>query len=961
MTRTNRTLSIASDRRGRVPFAVVGVLLLLSSAVIVASLQSRPDVESDVDPALVLDRSESATGTTMKDAILEATERAAASPVTEPAEEGPFEELLGEEDADPDDVFREYVALLVYREVYSRVNGTSHTVRENATATVTLPAIDGIADARDGIDRVSFEHGTEDGTTDLDPGETRVTVEDVSFAVTEGGDHVTTRTRPVTVTVASPVFQLHDRVQLYQERLNMSMVDGGGYEGVGRRFTLRTYPVVIAKSMANYYKGTPTDAPIQRIVPHKQTEVLANDAIYAVQSNTFETRDPDWYRPMTSRTLCWLTWEYENNVEDDTLSSNFSSIEDVTNGTFDDDDVCEGAEALFGDSSGDPDAIPSIGELTTSLLPHQDSLQTGEDVSYALFSQMAWATLHETPHDYSDEIVGDPPDVNDDDRGTIEDKTDLDGDDHPPLFGPGAHTDVREIVEDVYSMDLTFESETDPPQFDIDSPDGEGWELVNKEYVDLEESVEITDEWESRDISETNPLLYTVNIQDEIKLEKTWERNRSETRSDTGSLNVTIRIRGEYAPDANITDVGPWADRFDNITDHSGQVETLFEGSGNFENAPGYVFEEIFGVERDGATHELEERLDNKVHENEAALLDTIGVPDIDRINDHTVMTRFVTGLEDPREQLKGYAEDELDTARRRVTALGPVSFNRSEFLSGNPLRDMSDRLNENYSNIVHRSHSPSEPFEDMEAFLRAEVRHRHHKTAFRYIRREANEHDRVLEEQFGDNRGTAMSLAADAVSRDAPKFGGSMGTTELLGNVSFEVRGSPTYLEFDDLERETVPAIRPEGEPAHNITDIDDVEHVSAVGRYENRVPYFGVPILPSSYGTWYVTGSSWHVQFKGEYARFEVTANVSEQSRMPSLTYVREDKDVETTIAGTTATIGAVEPIRVDTSAEFPMVVPAGKAGTGDPDGSLVDETEEWDYIGPGYEDVEDDGEED
>lgn len=65
------------------------------------------------------------------------------------------------------------------------------------------------------------------------------------------------------------------------------------------------------------------------------------------------------------------------------------------------------------------------------------------------------------------------------------------------------------------------------------------------------------------------------------------------------------------------------------------------------------------------------------------------------------------------------------------------------------------------------------------------------------------------------------------------------------------------------------------------------------------------------------------------GEYARFEVTANMSEQSRAKAMTYVREDKEVEMTIGDTTAEIGEVEPIRVDTWAEFPMVVPAGKAG--------------------------------
>jgi hypothetical protein len=85
---------------------------------------------------------------------------------------------------------------------------------------------------------------------------------------------------------------------------------------------------------------------------------------------------------------------------------------------------------------------------------------------------------------------------------------------------------------------------------------------------------------------------------------------------------------------------------------------------------------------------------------------------------------------------------------------------------------------------------------------------------------------------------------------------------------------------------------------------------------------------------GYWYATVNAWDVRADGEYARFEVTANVGMPGQTSATTYVREDETVTLEIAGAERTIGDVEPIAFDGRSMLLVVVPPGGIGVGDRD---------------------------
>lgn len=105
-------------------------------------------------------------------------------------------------------------------------------------------------------------------------------------------------------------------------------------------------------------------------------------------------------------------------------------------------------------------------------------------------------------------------------------------------------------------------------------------------------------------------------------------------------------------------------------------------------------------------------------------------------------------------------------------------------------------------------------------------------------------------------------------------------------------------------------------------------------VGRVKSpvRIPA-GLPLLPVP-GYWYATVNAWDVRADGEYARFEVTANVGTPGQTSATTYVREDETVTLEIAGTERTVGDVEPIEFDGRSLLVVVVPPGGIGVGDRD---------------------------
>ena len=79
---------LATGRRARVPLALVGVLLLVTSVTVVGVIETREEPDPDVDASLAIDRTEAATQAALRDGAQRAAEIAAGQPARTSGEYG---------------------------------------------------------------------------------------------------------------------------------------------------------------------------------------------------------------------------------------------------------------------------------------------------------------------------------------------------------------------------------------------------------------------------------------------------------------------------------------------------------------------------------------------------------------------------------------------------------------------------------------------------------------------------------------------------------------------------------------------------------------------------------------------------------------------------------------------------------------------------------------------------------
>ncbi|WP_435069508.1 DUF7286 family protein [Haloplanus sp. C73] len=267
---------LADDRRARVPFALVGALLLVGAATFGAALSTQGPARVDRDVDAAMDRTTAATTTALRSAIDEAAHEAASEPVTEPANT-PYGRLLSD-----DTPFRDALRLRIYRSVEERLSTTQYR-RGDVTAVASLPAATTPPELRTEMGRIEVR-GVENGTA------LRVTVRNISITARESGRVVASEERTRTVTVSTPVLALHDRATTFETRLNRGPLDG---PGLGRRLTARLYPVAWARGWGQFY-----GAPIANVVSNRHVETSTNGAVLEAQREMFGRSDPAGRRGM---------------------------------------------------------------------------------------------------------------------------------------------------------------------------------------------------------------------------------------------------------------------------------------------------------------------------------------------------------------------------------------------------------------------------------------------------------------------------------------------------------------------------------------------------------------------------------------------------------------------------------------------------------------------------------------
>ncbi len=272
-SRWRRPRTFVVDERARVPFALVGVLLLVTSSAYAAGLADQGLVGEDRRVERAVERVDADATAALRSAAREAAHDAAAEPVTRaPDGSGPASLAVRERSAF-EDAFRIRLAIAgmeALDAVESDVGGVE--------ADASLPAVESADDLVAARERVRVEP-VANGTA------TRVIFGGVETTATRDGRTVVNRTRPRTVTVAVPTLAAHERTERFETRLDRGPVEGAG---LGRQLTASLYAMAWARGYGQY-----AGAPVENVVANRHVELATNAGIVRVQRDVFGASDPD--------------------------------------------------------------------------------------------------------------------------------------------------------------------------------------------------------------------------------------------------------------------------------------------------------------------------------------------------------------------------------------------------------------------------------------------------------------------------------------------------------------------------------------------------------------------------------------------------------------------------------------------------------------------------------------------
>lgn len=1010
------TVSIDLDERGRVPFSLIAVLLLLSSVLIVTTLETRsePTIERDMDRAM--DRTLAATQGELRTAVLDASYRAGTAPVISDTESEV--EAIANAD-DQEERFRNYVKLLVYLEATETLSNAGGTVGSETQTTVSIPSVTASGngasiDPDEAIDRVDLDIGHFDD--DVEMGTVAATIEDIEFHVTRDGVEALEETRSITVSVGTPVFELHDRMVEYESQLNTGFFDesvNSSVDGLGQHLGARLYPFAYFKAGwdRTQLTRTPDQHDFEEVIDVKHTEVLANDAIFDVQNDVFGTQDPYADRTMRPGYVCLAT-QIGNDLSGSDSSSGTDSMIDrdavdlgtdadgVENETSIDDiedQLCDGGEVqewLFGDNAtGELPEVPELSELLVDGLGEMDVMDGTQEVP---LEDVAKAAHMEYSTEEAQDIVGWMEEQTTEEMaaGNIAPESDIDDADLPD--GDDEYDrSVRDIVEELYQIDLERDDDSIhvsgglPPS---DAPDDRAnyTKADDMTVVDTVSSVTVDHET-FEDGNASDRTLHEVDVAADLQLERTqtWESNdpenvtpatRTFSTDRTVSLTAAIDIDGEY----EFYRQGEYYDR-DEFPVEDRPLERDYESGytdgdiwrDNFEEGLELGITELTTADssddvHDDFTDEIESLEGDSVSSTET-LEDTVKDDLVAGDSTHTVELEDLKPdseadlLEEVRTDLTETHSEFLETIDEQ-----PFEVERTELMETPtpPERAIDHIQTEHEADFVYDG-LEGETYETPAAEATAQVRKAYFDRIYYWLELVAEPYEAQLDEtgDYVDDAGGSGTDALDdvlaftqnAANADVDYTPDDIEGSPVLEDAQFEVAGSPTYLTAENISQDRDPAIRPAED---TITDVDgETEHASLAIHTDNRVGWPGVPLVP--YPPTFYLGqlNSWNVDIRGEYARFEVSATVGDASSTGRLSFVREHQPIELTLEdGSDITVGSNEPIDFDSSTEVIVMMPGGVMASGgvpsvaDTGGTIDDGIEHcsqtWDFVGPNYD---------
>ncbi|WP_440767345.1 DUF7286 family protein [Natronorubrum sp. DTA7] len=966
-----RTVSLASDDRARIPFALLAVLLLVSSISIVAVLESRDRPEVDVDQGLAVDRAESIAVGEIRHAVVRATDDAARAPVSSTdGADAAFADAV-----DSGDVFEQYLELRIYRDVAVSLASAEQKIGHDRTAVASIERLDwdDSDDLENAIDRVDFERADDDVLT--------ATVEDVELTVEHDGEETASEQRDITVSVGTNALELHDRTNEFEEQLETGFFEAEEfYDGFGRYFAARMYPYVWGK--AYYDRLVSSDRTFHNLTPNEHTEVMANDAVFALQEASFGTADPYEDRATFLPTVCMAN-DLASQAGDIDLDELLG--EQLGDEINESDGLC-GSDLVDTEGEIDYPEPPTIQEIVLTLL--EENVDTDVEIQAHPFADIAYMELvaglamDDVESEFNDSLEGherfsdvyleeyyDDESANQgaaDAVGGLEDQL---ADLEELIDETAPERDLTgDSMENVYDVDIDT-SETGPTRHDrlpeTERP-GENWSRADRSYTtsggDASVSIDIVSDdgigFDDRELAEI-----TLEYETDVGVIETWQHD-NETLFDP-ITNVTIPLEqvrtnwkrpvtysASYGIDADLAE-DVEAERGSRGFESPFSTDSWNESYGfvdNFDGIETAAVSETFDLDATsvgGQERELEDEIEGAsrpiVTESDfERAIPYSSDPDVDvEPRDRTALYDWVIG--------------ELNrTHEAVVTSVEPHETDLWSMLERpSPLGEVEDNVRSVEDEVVYENTTGS--YENTADLLRAEVRKQYFEAIYEHIETIGGYHEETIDGGAGmiddllgglldagnDLLGAPLEFVESMLDPESqPEDARAPGPdSDLLEATSYQVEASPTYLSLETVNRTDVPAVRPEG---GTLLETDPTsEHAPMGAGYFDAVGFPGLPLLPIP-SVSFLQLDVYSLEVQGEYARFEVRANSGDPAISDETTYVRQDTRVSLETPPWAdqdeLAVGAVEPIGFENRLAVPVVVPSpqllprGTPGVGD-----------------------------
>ncbi|QLK27249.2 hypothetical protein HYG81_06505 [Natrinema zhouii] len=784
------------------------------------------------------------------------------------------------------------------------------------------------------------------------------------------------------MTVGTPLYQLKNRTDEFQSQLNTGFFESDGrYDGFGRYFAARIYPYTWGK--AYYDRLGSGDRAFHNLTPNEHTEVMVNDAVFGLQEKTFGTTDPYKDRAMLLPTLCMagdLTSSAGDIETSDFLPDGKAS--NLSNQTA----LCD-SDLI--DQDGELPDPPTVQDIVLTML--EDNVETDVEIQAHPFADVAYMQMAsgmnikevEAEFDkkllksdrfndyYLDSYFSDQVENGEiaDNLGNYDEKV-MSG--IRGMYDSAEDRDeIKEVIEDIYNVEIHTQENgpfkdnmlpvPSPPEKWAQNP-GNWSGPINVTYyassspADADVSINIDSNNENIEFDSQNLAKIDIKYKNSINVKAEWkhkdENRSSHTYWDRGNnitYNSNYEITGDFVSDTIAVERG------------SRRIQSLFEEDvwdeeyktvQNFKDIETKAVRETFDLSSTSVeSQELELE-----HEIESSSHSIITESDFDEVVPYSPNPDIDVEPRDKGELYKWALSELNQTHHEVVTSTEPHQTDLWNMIEKpSPLKKVKKNVSRLEGKLVYQN--VSEPYDNTADLLRAEVRKQYFENTYDNIEQINGWHDDTL----GESNAILNGLLGGLLDTSNDLLGGPMNFVDqmmdpetrpedarasledspLLEDVNYQVEASPTYLSLETVNRTDVPAVRPAGDDALAINNINETNHTPLGAGYFNGVGHPGFPLMPWP-SLFYLQLDAYYLEVQGEYARFEVRANSGDPTSSSEMTYVREDTDV--TIETPTwaeekeLTVGSVEPISFDNNLVIPIVVPSpqlmakGSLGVGD-----------------------------